>query len=162
MINLSEDFKLCNLKDALNHFISRIKLYIESDEIDTTQPAVLNFIVIKNDENYKGYLTLDIPNNIIFDYTNLKAPFFKAKIYNTNTDIKAWNIYHKLVTNRSSEFFKTLTSILRRSGLRELYLVADNYDSKNVQIYPLITSVDYDQKVSKENNIKENKAIAEK
>lgn len=110
--------KQMNIENTVQHFKNRIDNLKKVNQIDLNEPVVLNFTVIPDDDdNYVGYITLDVYNVIIKDTTQLKAPFFKSKTFNEQVDDLMIQRY-KSLSKSDSELFQRLIALLKDEGFK--------------------------------------------
>lgn len=129
--------KYNEIENTVNHFKNRIDNLKKVNQLDLNEPVVLNFTVIPDDDdNYVGYITLDIYNVIINDTTQLKAPFFKSKTFNDHIDNLMTQKY-KSLSNSNSILFQRLIALLRDEGFKSLYVSNASMEHMNFEVINL-------------------------
>lgn len=125
------------VQNTIKHFKNRIDVLKKVKQVDLNEPVVLNFTVIPDDDdNYVGYITLDIYNVFIKDTTQLKAPFFKAKTYNEQIDTLMTEKY-KALSNDDAELFQQLVILLKDEGFKSLYVSNASMEHMNFEVIDL-------------------------
>lgn len=125
------------VQNTIKHFKNRIDVLKKVKQVDLNEPVVLNFTVIPDDDdNYVGYITLDIYNVFIKDTTQLKAPFFKAKTYNKQVDTLMTEKY-KALSNDDAELFQQLVILLKDEGFKSLYVSNASMEHMNFEVIDL-------------------------
>lgn len=125
------------VQNTIKHFKNRIDVLKKVKQVDLNEPVVLNFTVIPDDDdNYVGYITLDIYNVFIKDTTQLKAPFFKAKTYNKQIDTLMTEKY-KALSNDDAELFQQLVILLKDEGFKSLYVSNASMEHMNFEVIDL-------------------------
>ena len=125
------------VQNTIKHFKNRIDILKKVKQVDLNEPVVLNFTVIPDDDdNYVGYITLDIYNVFIKDTTQLKAPFFKAKTYNEQIDTLMTEKY-KALSNDDAELFQQLVILLKDEGFKSLYVSNASMEHMNFEVIDL-------------------------
>lgn len=126
-----------NIENTVQHFKNRIDNLKKVNQIDLNEPVVLNFTVIPDDDdNYVGYITLDVYNVIIKDTTQLKAPFFKSKTFNEQVDDLMIQRY-KSLSKSNSELFQRLIALLKDEGFKSLYVSNASMEHMNFEVIDL-------------------------
>lgn len=126
-----------NIENTVQHFKNRIDNLKKVNQIDLNEPVVLNFTVIPDDDdNYVGYITLDVYNVIIKDTTQLKAPFFKSKTFNEQVDDLMIQRY-KSLSKSDSELFQRLITLLKDEGFKSLYVSNASMEHMNFEVIDL-------------------------
>ena len=126
-----------NIENTVQHFKNRIDNLKKVNQIDLNEPGVLNFTVIPDDDdNYVGYITLDVYNVIIKDTTQLKAPFFKSKTFNEQVDDLMIQRY-KSLSKSDSELFQRLIALLKDEGFKSLYVSNASMEHMNFEVIDL-------------------------
>lgn len=126
-----------NIENTVQHFKNRIDNLKKVNQIDLNEPVVLNFTVIPDDDdNYVGYITLDVYNVIIKDTTQLKAPFFKSKTFNEQVDDLMIQRY-KSLSKSGSELFQRLIALLKDEGFKSLYVSNASMEHMNFEVIDL-------------------------
>lgn len=126
-----------NIENTVQHFKNRIDNLKKVNQIDLNEPVVLNFTVIPDDDdNYVGYITLDVYNVIIKDTTQLKAPFFKFKTFNEQVDDLMIQRY-KSLSKSDSELFQRLIALLKDEGFKSLYVSNASMEHMNFEVIDL-------------------------
>lgn len=126
-----------NIENTVQHFKNRIDNLKKVNQIDLNEPVVLNFTVIPDDDdNYVGYITLDVYNVIIKDTTQLKAPFFKSKTFNEQVDDLMIQRY-KSLSKSDSELFQRLIALLKDEGFKSLYVSNASMEHMNFEVIDL-------------------------
>lgn len=129
--------KQMNIENTVQHFKNRIDNLKKVNQIDLNEPVVLNFTVIPDDDdNYVGYITLDVYNVIIKDTTQLKAPFFKSKTFNEQVDDLMIQRY-KSLSKSNSELFQRLIALLKDEGFKSLYVSNASMEHMNFEVIDL-------------------------
>lgn len=129
--------KQMNIENTVQHFKNRIDNLKKVNQIDLNEPVVLNFTVIPDDDdNYVGYITLDVYNVIIKDTTQLKAPFFKSKVFNEQVDDLMIQRY-KSLSKSDSELFQRLIALLKDEGFKSLYVSNASMEHMNFEVIDL-------------------------
>ncbi|MCI7335797.1 hypothetical protein [Lactobacillus crispatus] len=129
--------KQMNIENTVQHFKNRIDNLKKVNQIDLNEPVVLNFTVIPDDDdNYVGYITLDVYNVIIKDTTQLKAPFFKSKTFNEQVDDLMIQRY-KSLSKSDSELFQRLIALLKDEGFKSLYVSNASMEHMNFEVIDL-------------------------
>lgn len=129
--------KQMNIENTVQHFKNRIDNLKKVNQIDLNEPVVLNFTVIPDDDdNYVGYITLDVYNVIIKDTTQLKAPFFKSKTFNEQVDDLMIQRY-KSLSKSDSELFQRLITLLKDEGFKSLYVSNASMEHMNFEVIDL-------------------------
>lgn len=129
--------KYNEIENTVNHFKNRIDNLKKVNQLDLNEPVVLNFTVIPDDDdNYVGYITLDIYNVVISDTTQLKAPFFKSKTFNDHIDNLMTQKY-KSLSNSNSILFQRLIALLRDEGFKSLYVSNASMEHMNFEVINL-------------------------
>lgn len=129
--------KQMNIENTVQHFKNRIDNLKKVNQIDLNEPVVLNFTVIPDDDdNYVGYITLDVYNVIIKDTTQLKAPFFKSKTFNEQVDDLMIKRY-KSLSKSDSELFQRLIALLKDEGFKSLYVSNASMEHMNFEVIDL-------------------------
>lgn len=129
--------KQMNIENTVQHFKNRIDNLKKVNQIDLNEPVVLNFTVIPDDDdNYVGYITLDVYNVIIKDTTQLKAPFFKSKTFNEQVDDLMIQRY-KSLSKSDSELFQRLIALLKDEGFKSLYVFNASMEHMNFEVIDL-------------------------
>lgn len=129
--------KQMNIENTVQHFKNRIDNLKKVNQIDLNEPVVLNFTVIPDDDdNYVGYITLDVYNVIIKDTTQLKAPFFKSKTFNEQVDDLMIQRY-KSLSKSGSELFQRLIALLKDEGFKSLYVSNASMEHMNFEVIDL-------------------------
>lgn len=129
--------KQMNIENTVQHFKNRIDNLKKVNQIDLNEPVVLNFTVIPDDDdNYVGYITLDVYNVIIKDTTQLKAPFFKFKTFNEQVDDLMIQRY-KSLSKSDSELFQRLIALLKDEGFKSLYVSNASMEHMNFEVIDL-------------------------
>lgn len=129
--------KQMNIENTVQHFKNRIDNLKKVNQIDLNEPVVLNFTVIPDDDdNYVGYITLDVYNVIIKDTTQLKAPFFKSKTFNEQVDDLMIQRYNSL-SKSDSELFQQLIALLKDEGFKSLYVSNASMEHMNFEVIDL-------------------------
>ena len=124
-----------NIENTVQHFKNRIDNLKKVNQIDLNEPVVLNFTVIPDDDdNYVGYITLDVYNVIIKDTTQLKAPFFKSKTFNEQVDDLMIQRY-KSLSKSDSELFQRLIALLKDEGFKSLYVSNASMEHLNFEVF---------------------------
>lgn len=126
-----------NIENTVQHFKNRIDNLKKVNQIDLNESVVLNFTVIPDDDdNYVGYITLDVYNVIIKDTTQLKAPFFKSKTFNEQVDDLMIQRY-KSLSKSDSELFQRLIALLKDEGFKSLYVSNASMEHMNFEVIDL-------------------------
>lgn len=129
--------KQMNIENTVQHFKNRIDNLKKVNQIDLNESVVLNFTVIPDDDdNYVGYITLDVYNVIIKDTTQLKAPFFKSKTFNEQVDDLMIQRY-KSLSKSDSELFQRLIALLKDEGFKSLYVSNASMEHMNFEVIDL-------------------------
>lgn len=129
--------KQMNIENTVQHFKNRIDNLKKVNQIDLNEPVVLNFTVIPDDDdNYVGYITLDVYNVIIKDTTQLKATFFKSKTFNEQVDDLMIQRY-KSLSKSDSELFQRLIALLKDEGFKSLYVSNASMEHMNFEVIDL-------------------------
>lgn len=129
--------KQMNIENTVQHFKNRIDNLKKVNQIDLNEPVVLNFTVIPDDDdNYVGYITLDVYNVIIKDTTQLKAPFFESKTFNEQVDDLMIQRY-KSLSKSDSELFQRLIALLKDEGFKSLYVSNASMEHMNFEVIDL-------------------------